>query len=87
MIGQDPIGEGMSNVATCLNCGKKFAVSAVRADWEEFGEEYGEEDEYNDDLCSDCAMPSLQGVMNHGRAILMMNGDEDYDGDFVDEWL
>jgi len=32
-------------------------------------------------------MPGLESVANQGRAILMMSGDEDYDDDFVQEWL
>jgi hypothetical protein len=76
----------VTGLAKCLNCGTRFDVSAVRAEYEEYGEEYGEGD-HNDDLCADCAMPGLESTVNAGRAILMMNGDEDYDDDFVQKWL
>jgi hypothetical protein len=73
-------------MAKCLNCGTRFDVPAVRAEYEEHGEEPGEGG-YNDDLCAGCAMPGLESTANAGRAVLMMNGDEDYDDDFVQKWL
>lgn len=73
-------------MARCLNCRDEFSVTQVRSEWDEWGEEYGEGD-YSDELCSGCLMPGLESVANQGRAILMMSGDEDYDDDFVQEWL
>lgn len=76
----------MTDVAKCLNCGDQFAVSQVRAEYEQYGDEFGDGD-YSPDLCSDCLMPRLMSVADQGRAIMMMNGDEDYDDDFVQKWL
>jgi hypothetical protein len=39
-------------------------------------------------LCFDCAIPAeAASNMDLGRAIMMMNGDEDYDADHVEKYL
>jgi len=41
-----------------------------------------------EDLCFDCAIPpEIGSAMDHGRAIIMMNGDEDPDEDHVEKYL
>jgi hypothetical protein len=67
----------------CLNCGETFDAAAVRGDYDEL---VGD-GEYSDELCAGCAIPDWESNKNLGRAIMMMNGDEDYDDDFVQEWL
>ncbi|MEV4562010.1 hypothetical protein AB0K51_34240 [Kitasatospora sp. NPDC049285] len=42
---------------------------------------------YPDGVCANCAVPDTNSNISQGRAILMMNGDEDYDDDFVMENL
>ncbi|WP_189313541.1 hypothetical protein [Streptomyces brasiliensis] len=46
-------------------------------------------DEYcgEGDLCGGCAASQTASEINQGRAIFMMNGDEDYDDDFVQKHL
>ncbi|WP_433420805.1 hypothetical protein ACQP1V_09030 [Microtetraspora malaysiensis] len=70
-------------MAKCLNCGTRFDVSTVRDEYEE----YVGDGDYDGELCAECAIPDLESNLNLGHAIMMMNGDEDYDEDHVEKWL
>lgn len=39
------------------------------------------------EVCSDCSISKFDSEINVGRAIMMMNGDEDYDEDHVEKYL
>ncbi|WP_143110704.1 hypothetical protein [Streptomyces sp. cf124] len=70
-------------MTTCIECTTEFDVEEARA---EYNSEFGGEldyDEYGAGHCASCAISETESNMNHGRAILMMNGEEDYDDDFV----
>ncbi len=72
----------------CCKCGKKFNVSDAREEYiAEFGidEEYDEE--YGGEVCADCAISETQSNVNAGKAIDMMNGEEDYDDEHVKNYL
>ena len=72
-----------SSVAKCLNCGDRFSVPAVRDSYNEVLDGEGDYDEdHGGGLCFDCAIPEeVASNMALGRAIMMMNGDDDYDAD------
>ncbi|MGW1900912.1 hypothetical protein [Streptomyces hirsutus] len=71
----------------CHECEKEFDVEAARAEYtSEFSGEL-DYDEYGQGNCADCAISEAESNMNVGRAIDMMNGDEDYDDDFVQKHL
>ena len=55
--------------------------------YDEFDGELNYDEEYGGQLCADCAISDTSSNINLGRAIDMMNGDEDYDDDFVREHL
>jgi len=43
---------------------------------------------HSGDLCFDCAIPAeVWSNIDLGRAIMMVNGDEDYDADHVENYL
>ena len=78
----------VANMAKCDECGKRFNVSDARSDYnDEFDGELNYDEEYGGQLCADCAISDTSSNINLGRAIDMMNGDEDYDDDFVREHL
>lgn len=76
-------------MAKCEECGTKFNVDDARSEFdEEFPEDDIDYDElYEGGLCGSCAASQASSNMNAGRAIDMMNGDEDYDDDFVQAHL
>ena len=76
-------------MAKCLNCGDRFSVPAARNAYNEVLDGDGDYDEdHGGDLCFDCAIPpDVASNMNLGRAIMMANGDEDYDADHVEKYL
>ena len=75
-------------MAKCCMCGKKFNVSEARSEYNsEFDDEIDYDEEYGSEVCADCAICNTSSNMNLGRAIFMMNGDEDYDDDFVRDHL
>lgn len=79
-------------MAKCLNCGKEFNVSDTRMEFNDaLDGEYNYDQEIGGSLCFDCAIydydPEYVSNDNLGTAIQMMNGDEDYDDDFVNKWL
>lgn len=79
-------------MAKCLNCEKRFNVSEARKEFNDaLDGEYNYDSEIGGTLCFDCAIydydPEYSSNSNLGKAIQMMNGDEDYDDDFVNEWL
>lgn len=76
-------------MASCLNCGDRFSVSTVRTAYNDVLDGEGDYDtDHDGDLCFDCAIPpEVSSALNQGRAIMMMNGDEDYDEDHVEKYL
>jgi hypothetical protein len=76
-------------MATCCRCGQEFHVSAARDAWNksEFGSDVDYEEEFGGEVCGDCAVLDAESNRDLGRAIDMVNGDEDYDDDFVQEHL
>lgn len=71
----------------CCECNTEFDVEDARS---EYTAEYGGEldyDEYGQGYCGSCAISEAESNMNVGRAIDMMNGEEDYDDDFVQQYL
>lgn len=86
----------MAKIKKCCECGKNYNPDAVaRAFEEEWDGEipyYDDEEETKvcpdyDFLCKRCALATVRSLMNQGAAIMMMNGEEDYDQSFVDRWL
>lgn len=73
---------------TCDGCGTGFNVDDAR---DAYRDEFDGELDYDEDtgggLCGSCAGAQSQSNINSGRAIQMMNGDEDYDDDFVQKHL
>ncbi|MDQ0664718.1 hypothetical protein QFZ35_003216 [Arthrobacter ulcerisalmonis] len=76
-------------MATCDVCKKEFDVDEAR---EQFDEEFEGDFDYAEETeggpqCADCAGARISSDINTGRAIMMMNGDEDYDEDHVEKYL
>lgn len=76
-------------MAKCDYCGKRFNLSEAKEMFnEEFGDVHYDDIYFNDEIiCGDCAIEQASSNMAVGRAILMVNGEEDYDDDFVQRWL
>lgn len=75
-------------MTTCSQCGTAFDVDEARSAHDaEFTGDVEYDDRYDGGLCADCAISETESNMSRGRAILMVNGDEDYDDDFVQQWL
>ncbi|WP_158686604.1 hypothetical protein [Streptomyces griseoflavus] len=74
----------------CGECGTEFDIEDAR---KEYNAEFNGSPDYYDDeygageLCGGCAASATSSALNHGNAILMMNGDVDYDDDFVQKYL
>ena len=78
-------GNGM---AKCCRCGTRFNVSDARDEYSStFDGEIDYDEQYGGEVCANCAIPDTESNINLGRVIFMMNGDEDYDDDFVQQWL
>ena len=75
-------------MAKCGECDTEFDVSEAR---EEYGAEYSREIDYDEQfegsLCGPCAIAQTESWVNAGNAILMVNGDMDYDADHVEKYL
>ena len=73
----------------CIVCGNSFKLRDAREEYESRfnGELIYDEDYPDHDYCATCAIGESENLMNQGAAIDMMNGDADYDDDFVKEWL
>ena len=76
----DSIGWGNS-------CGDEFNEAAAR---KRFNRKFP--DDYDDftegrDVCFRCAALEEESLIDQGLAIMMVNGDEDYDEDHVERWL
>ncbi|MEU6577119.1 hypothetical protein [Streptomyces sp. NPDC046805] len=76
-------------MSKCVECGTAFEIEDARNEYNsefngdpDFDEYYGE-----GDFCGSCAASATSSAMNHGNAIQMMNGDVDYDDDFVEKYL
>jgi hypothetical protein len=81
----------VSIMTTCVSCGTSFDVSDARDQYRsEFGgaADEGEYDEqFGGEVCANCAISETESNLNAGRAIMMMNGDEDYDEKHVERYL
>ncbi|WP_344390873.1 hypothetical protein [Streptomyces vastus] len=83
-----PFSDPVSGDQKCVRCGKAFDVEDARDEYNsEFGGDLDYDENYAGEVCADCAIPDSDGLINQGRAIFMMNGDEDYDDDFVRMYL
>jgi len=72
----------------CYRCEKTFNVSDAREEYNaEFGGDPDYDENYGPDVCADCAICDTESNMDIGKAIDMMNGDEDYDADHVEKYL
>lgn len=75
-------------MAKCCVCGKRFNVKDARSEYNsEFDGGLDYDDDFEGEVCADCAISTSQSNMNLGQAIDMMNGEEDYDDDFVKKYL
>lgn len=77
----------MPDMTTCGTCGTSFDAPAARAQCrEEFGS-----DDYDDvcagEDCGDCSVSTAESNYGSGLAIMMMNGDADYDEEHVERYL
>lgn len=76
-------------MAKCGECGIRYNKADACSEFESHFDhevDYDDDDEFSG-LCADCAISRAESYLNVGRAIDMMNGDEDYDDDFVTHWL
>jgi len=72
----------------CTRCGAEFDVDEARDEYNsEFDGSISYDEEYDGDVCANCAISEANSYMNVGKAIDMMNGDADYDDDFVKNHL
>lgn len=80
---------GRSDICICGRCGNAFDPEDSKMRYESyFNGELDWDDDYSDNtVCADCAIAESESLINQGSAIMMMNGDEDYDDDFVNKWL
>lgn len=74
-------------MATCSECGTEFNVDEARAQYNAAFNGIDYDEETGGEKCAGCAEAETQSYMDTGRAIDMMNGDEDYDDDFVQRHL
>lgn len=76
-------------MAKCAWCGKRFSISTAREEYNSyFNNDLDYDEDYDDNnICADCAIAESESNMSVGKAIDMVNGDEDYDDDFVQKWL
>ncbi len=75
-------------MAKCDECGNKFKIQEARDEYESyFDGELDYDEDFGGSLCANCAISRTESEMNVGKAIDMMNGDEDYDDFFVQRWL
>lgn len=75
-------------MAKCCMCGKRFNVSDARDEYNaEFCGDPDYDEECGGEVCADCAISETHSNMNLGKAIDMVNGNDDYDGGFVKKWL
>lgn len=76
------------NMEKCCRCEKIFNVSDARKEYNaEFGEDLDFDENYGNEVCADCAICDTESNINLGKAIDMMNGEEDYDADHVEKYL
>jgi hypothetical protein len=75
-------------MVTCTHCGSGFDVDKARsAVTAEYDGDIDYDEEMDGEVCGDCSISKFDSNMNLGRAIMMMNGDEDYDEDHVEKYL
>ncbi|THA90184.1 hypothetical protein E6R61_21015 [Streptomyces sp. LRa12] len=77
-------------MAKCVECGTAFEIEDAR---KEYNDEFNGDPDFDDEgfgegeLCGGCAASVTSSAMNHGNAILMMNGELDYDDEHVQKYL
>jgi hypothetical protein len=75
-------------VIKCLSCGTQFDVSDARSEYNtEFNDELDYDEDTGGEICANCGISETQSNIDLGRAIFMMNGDEDYDAEHVEKYL
>ena len=75
-------------MSTCDHCQTEFDVDSARTEYNsEFNGELDYDEDYEGQVCASCAISQSQSNIDHGRAIQMMNGDEDYDESHVEKYL
>lgn len=74
----------------CVACDCKFDIDEARDEYNSYFDDdcIDYDEDYPDhNLCGDCAIAETESNINTGKAIDMVNGEDDYDQDFVDKWL
>lgn len=73
----------------CNECGQPFDVDSAREDFDAaFPDgDLDYDEETHGTICASCIITRFEGLVDQGRAIDMMNGEEDYDADFVEKNL
>lgn len=73
----------------CDECGNVFSVSEARSAYNSANAGDGlDYDEYHGGgRCFDCATSEDEANLNHGRAVLMMANEEEYDAEHVEKYL
>lgn len=75
-------------MAKCVRCGTNFGVTDAQGEYNAvFNGDPDYDEIYGGEVCGSCAISDSETLINQGRAIDMMNGEEVYDDDFVQEWL
>lgn len=75
-------------MAKCTECGTSFEIDQERTQFdEEFEGDFDYDEETEGEQCANCAGARISSDVNLGRAIMMMNGDEDYDQNHVETYL
>lgn len=75
-------------MATCEQCDAEFDVADARDEYNaEFGDDADYDEDFGGDVCASCAISQTDSNIELGRAIDMMNGEEEYDAEHVERWL
>ncbi|GAA1963683.1 hypothetical protein GCM10009838_20990 [Catenulispora subtropica] len=75
-------------MVTCGVCQEPFDVQDAREEYKsEFGGDVDYDEQYDGGVCADCAISDTESNYNKGLAIMMMNGDADYDDEHVQNYL
>ncbi|MEU0559478.1 hypothetical protein [Dactylosporangium sp. NPDC006015] len=79
----------LRGMAKCGTCEQEFDLSDARQEFAttEYGDETDYDRHFDGELCGECAISQANSWFNAGSAILMMNGDMDYDADHVEKYL
>lgn len=74
-------------MAKCEECGARYNKADACNEYESYFDHEMPYDSDVEDMCASCAIAESESLMNIGKAIDMMNGEEDYDNDFVERYL